>query len=505
MQQIRSRWWLSPPGLVALLVGALHVAYVVLSTRHNPVRFDSAYNLSVSRNLADGLGYASDGLILRSGSSVQYADAAQALPFDPSISTGPTVLAPLALGFLGDGNGLVVARAVMCLWFLALLIFLALVGRRVAGAWGVPVGLLAPLLIDPAMGLVTEPRGPTEVIGEVPVAALVAAAVWCVSRRPHLAALLVGLAVVTKLVAFLAAPAIVLAGAAVVSRPTTGRVLLRMVSASAVVCAPLLCWQLVIAASLGGAGYRANLDGQIAMFRGAGSGVEGGSQAALHARLLADAWTFPHPVLLAALVGVVVLLTAGAVAGRDALRGAARRLADRPRVLTALTAGAISLPWLGWFVLVSSQSYPRYAYVPLVLGGTLVGALLVRAMVSLAARPAARVPVLVCGVALVGLSAWQVSATLGATARPVGETLTDQREAARVLQATSPDDVFGFVDAAAFVSALAFVADMTAVPAAEQPDRPLFVSGYDLELVESSCDGPPLFQSPTIVVCDVSG
>lgn len=491
-------------GRIAVAVAiTLNVIYLATSLKYNAVRFDSGYNLTVARNLAHGLGYASDGLIIRSGDVAGYADAVRLAPFDPAITTGPTVLAPLALGFLGGGDGLWLARGLMCVWYVALLVGLALLGRRLGGRWGMTAGLLSPLVLDPTMGIATEGlQGPTDVLGEVPVAALVVFATWCVTKRPHVAALLVGVAVLTKLIAFLAAPAIVVAGMLAVHQCTAQRVVRRFVSMSALVWAPLLCWQGVIWFSLGTSGYQANAVDQIGMFRSGGSGLEGEPRALTHARLLLNAWGLPLPVLLGAVVAVLVILGGGAVRARAQLQASWRNLSRTHDVLTAITAVGIVVPWLAWFVLLASRGYPRYAYPPLVLGAAAVLALVARALGAARGRPGAREVVAVaCGATLLAGVGWQVAVTLHTTRQPASTTLPEQRAAAQALHDASPDDTFAYAGNAALPAALAFVADMTPIPASVASDRPLFVYGADAAEIEAHCRLPLLHQSPLIVVC----
>ncbi|MET0932244.1 MAG: hypothetical protein ABWX56_00910, partial [Mycetocola sp.] len=86
---------------------------------------DEAFNLTVPINLLDGLGYTSDGTL--SGSRLA--------PFDPRISTGPVVLLPVAAVLALGVDPVVGGRAVVLVFYAALLVGLWLLGRRIGGRW----------------------------------------------------------------------------------------------------------------------------------------------------------------------------------------------------------------------------------------------------------------------------------------------------------------------------------------------------------------------------------
>ena len=182
----------------ALLVGHVVVAWHSLTVW----RFweDEAFNLTVPRNLLDGLGYASDGAL--SGSTIT--------PFDPRISTGPVVLIPVA-AILATGMDPVLAARIVPLAFWALLLAgLGVLGWRIAGRWAALLAVAVPLAFTAGAG-VSPIQGPADLLGEIPAAALLVWALVVLPRRAWLAGLLVGLAIQAKLIALLALPAFAVA------------------------------------------------------------------------------------------------------------------------------------------------------------------------------------------------------------------------------------------------------------------------------------------------------
>ncbi len=187
--------------LFAVLAGILALANILaivpgLTTTR--LWEDEAFNLTVPVNLLAGLGYTSDGTL--SGSILA--------PFDERISTGPVMLLPIALVLAFGADPVIGGRVVALLFWMLLLAGLFVLGRAVAGAWG---GLLAAA-VPLGLNLAQRPspvQGPTDILGEVPAAALIVWAVIAARRRPWLGGLLLGLAAQTKFIAWLAVPALV--------------------------------------------------------------------------------------------------------------------------------------------------------------------------------------------------------------------------------------------------------------------------------------------------------
>ncbi len=185
-----------------LLIGAL-AAYLVLVLRQfgNGLEFDEAYNLTVSKNLADGVGYASNGARFAGGDKL----------FDPFVSTGPVVLVPTALLWAASGGTLAAVRLVPILFFLLYLFVSFRLGNLVAGRWAGLAALVAPLAILVGVpALATNSLVPGRVVGEIPATALLVTAVLAfASARPVWGGVAIGLALQVKL-SFLTASVIVL-------------------------------------------------------------------------------------------------------------------------------------------------------------------------------------------------------------------------------------------------------------------------------------------------------
>ena len=182
--------------VAAAVLAAAHVIVAWNSLTQNRLWEDEAFNLSVPRNLLAGLGYTSDGAI--SGSTLE--------PWDPRISTGPTVLLPIAAVMALGADPVIGGRAVVLVFWAALLAGLFVLGSRIGGRWGGLAAVTATLAFDTVHNY-SPIQGPADIVGEIPAAALLVWALIALRTRPWLAGLLVGLAVQTKLISALALPA----------------------------------------------------------------------------------------------------------------------------------------------------------------------------------------------------------------------------------------------------------------------------------------------------------
>src|SRR5690606_23910770 len=171
-------------GAFWLLAAALIVAHAIIAWHSLAVmRFweDEAFNLTVPLNLVAGLGYTSDGAL--SGSTLT--------PFDPRISTGASVLIPVA-GVLATGIDPVIgARLVPLAYWLLLLAGLGILGHRVGGRWAALVAVAVPLTFNSAL-TISPIQGPADLLGEIPAAAMFVWALLVLPRRAWLAGLFVG-------------------------------------------------------------------------------------------------------------------------------------------------------------------------------------------------------------------------------------------------------------------------------------------------------------------------
>ncbi|MCK8608304.1 glycosyltransferase 87 family protein [Agromyces sp. C10] len=419
-------------------VGLLAAAnVVVLANGITTVRLweDEAFNLTVPVNLVQGLGYTSDGTL--SGS--------EPAPFDVRISTGPVMLLPMA-GLIALGVDPVLAgRAVATLGYAGLLAALALVGHRLGGRWAALVAVAVPLAFE--TGAMPSPiQTPADILGEVTAAAFLAAALLFVHRRPWLAGLLLGLAIQVKFIALLAAPAFALAMLLDAPGPWGARLrrtIPRVLAAAGAAAVPTVLFELAKLVALGPAAYWQLLR-EFSWFLRSG-GQQGYATSPLDKlATLAGSWNLP--ALLVALLAVVAVVAGAVVIVR------ARRRMPQPAaeyttiVLAAGLALATFLAW--WLVSRHTPAWVRHpapavlAFLP-VLAAAVVPA--VRVLLGARDRSAADEPAprrvhpggiaaAAASVIAVVVLAWSIGgrvAGVGTQSRPTGETLADQRTAAR--------------------------------------------------------------------------
>ena len=386
----RFAWWL---GALLLVVTAAVLAWRGV---HAPWVYDEAYNLQVVRNLAAGRGYASDGLL-------HGADGLE--PFDFRISTGPVLLGPTALAVKLLGEGMVVYRLVPVGAWVSLLVLLALLGRRVAGRWGALVAPAAVVVLD--LGRATHGVSPLvspgDVLGEFLATALVVAAILA-ARTPWVGVLL-GLAVMTKTVMFLAVP--VVAWALVRSAGRDNLLALRrLLILSSGVLAPVLAWQVVRLLALGPELAAERNRQFVQFFRGAGSGMIDRPRVGVVDRIAIESQLW-GVVGLAALLAALVPLLLAVRRARTSRRGWD---ATDP-VLLLVGCGAVMQAW--WLFL-ADMNWVRHV----IPGAVLLSAGLLLAAVRAAARSvegggprhASSLAMLVCASALVGAAGLRVMA-----------------------------------------------------------------------------------------------
>ena len=456
--------------VVALVVANVLVVIPGITT----VRLweDEAFNLTVPVNLVAGLGYTSDGTL--SGSELTL--------FDVRISTGPVMLLPLA-GLIALGIDPVIAgRVVATVGYAGLLAAVALVGHRLGGRWAALVAVAIPLAFE--TGAWPSPiQTPADVLGEVTAAAFLAAALLFVHRRPWLAGLLLGLAIQVKFIALLAAPAFALAvllDAPVPWRARLRRSIPRVLVAAGAAALPTIAFELAKLATLGPAGYVQHVR-EFSWFLRSG-GQQGFAVSPIDKLgVLAGSWNLPA-------VGVALLGVVAVVGGAVLVVAAIRRMprADAAAVpgsapaavpaaapaaapgsapaavpaavpvgttraeftaimLAAAAALATYLVW--WLASSHTPAWVRHP-APAVLAflPVLAAALVPAARVVLAAgrgdtapdrraRPGRILAVAASALAVFAL-AWSIAgrvAGVGEQSLPVGETLADQRAAARDL------------------------------------------------------------------------
>lgn len=282
---------------------------LVWSVAQHPLWEDEAYNLTVVRNLVNGLGYSSDG-ILRFGTVT---------PFDPAISTGPVVLLPAA-GLHAFGIPLVLSGRLVTAAFAVLLAVAAYTlgarcERLALGSVRAPrpsiAGALAsmlPLTFDTWL-TISPIQGPADVLGEFAAAALLLWAVCALPRRPWLAGLLVGLAIQTKLIALLAIPAFVVALLWTV--PGWRRRVREVLVAGTGVMLPTVLYEAWILIALGPSGFHSNLRDQYWFLRSHTADYSQPNTPGQKLELFSRAWMLPPAAAVAVglcLLGLLVLL-----------------------------------------------------------------------------------------------------------------------------------------------------------------------------------------------------
>lgn len=407
------------PFAATAVLGAAYAASIAAGLTITRFWEDEAYNLTVPLNLLAGRGYSSAGFLTTGTLD----------PFDVRISTGPTVLLPVAAALAGGADPVVGARVVMALFSIALAVALFVIGRRIAGPWGGALAAAVPLLLDASRSL-SPLQGMTDLLGEIPSALFAVLALLVLRRAAIWPGLLLGLAVLTKTLAVLFLPAflvaVVLAGAAGVRRR-------RAVAFVLGVALPPLVFELAKLAALGLPAYLVS-SRQWLRFLLTG-GQEGFTVAPIDKLgALVTGWHAPWwltvPVLL---VGLALLVSRV----RDRLAPRLDHLSGEVPVAVAALGGLLA--WCVWWVLaLKDPLWLRHPAPGLLLGVPVLAAFLARAArAQLRTSPGESVPP-----GKVVAMAWTVAAaavvvvgvvdSVAAALLPSTETLPEQRAVAAV-------------------------------------------------------------------------
>lgn len=402
--------------VAALVVGHAIVAWYGLVVWR--IWEDEAFNLTVPRNLLAGLGYASDGAL--SGSTITL--------FDARISTGPVVLLPIA-AVLATGADLVVgARLIPLAYWVLLLAGLAVLGRRIGGRWSALIAVALPLAFTAAAGQ-SPIRGPADILGEIPAAALLVWALIVLPRRTWLAGLLVGLAVQAKLIALLALPAFAIALWMLADGHGWARVrdaLRRAWLPLAFVALPTFLFELAALLVFGVDGFIEHLRELVRFVRSGGQVASTTVPEKL--ATLADSWSLPGIVAAFALLLLIGLAVAGVVVARRDPRPS-----DRPVLLYAVTAGVGALTFILWWSTASHLPlWVRHPAVGILAFVPVLAAVSLWAVQRMPDGRAMRVAA-GAGAALIAIVAVGGAMHVTTTLQAGGETLDDQRAAAAPL------------------------------------------------------------------------
>lgn len=315
-----------------------------------PVWFDEGWSMNAARTLME------DGIY---GTYT----AAGHIPFDPGVTSGPTVIIPIALSFKLLGMGVVQARLIIVLFTLLGILGLHAIAAYVYGRTRA-LFVMMILLAMPAIHDVCLLSLGRQVLGETPSLALIALGFWLWFRSWDterwslclLAGFALGLGLVSKMqVGFALLPALVLIA--------VGRVLGNR-SQAVKLFAPTVVMLLVGSAWMlfGRLGTPSHIRHENAIML-----LE-----AIRTHLLTGLFgrnldTSAFAILI--VIGTGVMASVWRLLGR--LLGARRAAnADWAEATVALFALCTAL----WFALLS-VGWPRYAYVGLVMGQLLVGRL----------------------------------------------------------------------------------------------------------------------------------
>lgn len=320
---------------------------------------DEAFNLTVPLNLLAGHGYSSAGL-LGSGTIT---------PFDVRISTGPVVLLPVAAVLSTGIDSVVGGRLVSLIFYAGLLVALWLLGRRIAGRWGALIAIVVPLALNTNQ-LPSPVQGPIDILGEFPAAALIAWSFVCVRRRPWLAGLFLGLAIQTKFISLLAAPALlVYAWFVIMDEPWRAR-LKRCIWFTVWAAIPTALYWLAVLVSLGPSGFVNNAHQFLAFVKSGGQTAAVPPDQKLTA--LMGSWFVDSRIVIAVVIAALVIGALAVVAVRVAVRrgqsadvlvqdaGAQTSARDVTFLLIAAVVNLVA--WVGWWTL--SRGTPTWIRYP---------------------------------------------------------------------------------------------------------------------------------------------
>lgn len=292
------------------IVTILQAYYVLNSLMFNRLGFDSAMNLSVARNMGLGFGYSADSLF----------GSPEKSQFEVQISTGPTVLLPMALGFLTSTKGFLAARLVMVAWYFLFILGSWLLGKQLFGKWAALAGIAFPLFVNPFLDSSwAELQGPTDILGEIPAATLVIWSLVLLKKNKTLSALCLGLAVLTKTIVLISIPAFIAAYIYFLSRGGTNKKTLarHVFSFSAATLLPNLAWEIIIFCTLGSDGYLFRIQNFASFFLKGGSGLNRNWMSDPTQGLRSFIYFFQSPPIFVIIGFIFILLALGLWFGKQ--------------------------------------------------------------------------------------------------------------------------------------------------------------------------------------------
>lgn len=384
--------------LLALVVAAGYAALIWGQLNYG-LEYDESYLLNVVRNIASGRGFIDDG--------VSYFTSGT--PFDPLISTGPTVLVPSAAMWKLSAGDITATRLVPIAFFAVYVAALFLLFFRWRGKWAALAALIGPLMLPILLpDLTNRSVMPGRLVGEISATALLLVLALLLARQRYAwAGLAGGLAIQAKLTFVLPVLVVLVVwflGTWIAhSRPATRR-LLRLLPG---LLLPTLLFESYKLATLGSGGYARHIE-LTREFTAFNTVTLSDAPNAALAKLasLTQLASGPAILLCTAALGIFALLVMLEPHLRPSATENPRGTTDDAIGLVAALSGVLSL--LMWWVLTSSQTSPRPAVPVAMTALALVSATMVIAAFSIASRSAGRLHALatllpLCVVALLVL------------------------------------------------------------------------------------------------------
>lgn len=360
---------------VTLLLSALLILYS-FSIFNTKVEFDDAYNLQVSQNIVQKGIYATNG---------SQFDGTYKL-FDPNISTGPTVLLIMALSFEVFGVGVWQYRAICVLIFM-LMVFLAyLYIRRMSHADPrAKYTHIYQILLTTVVGVLFAGLAPystySSTIGE-PLAFcfLLAAGLLLDYKKILAAALMIGLAILTKTICLLAVPFFVIA--ILIQYKTWKMKLFFGITSLTIVAIPTVAFELYRFVSLGDlAAYKASVKEFLVFFSQAGSGVSDTTPTVLSItseRLSYMLYGSPLTASLPFAAALLLLCSYSLHRLVSTQKQHINRFLQHPIVKEPVylyLTGTVLL-WFGWWFIISENGWPRHALPALLIIITMIASII---------------------------------------------------------------------------------------------------------------------------------
>jgi 4-amino-4-deoxy-L-arabinose transferase-like glycosyltransferase len=346
------------------VLAALSLTILITSTLfafRGEVNFDEGFNLQIPVNLIEHGSY-----------STSYNGS---IPFDPEITTGPTVLLPIAGVFGLFGIGLYQARIVMLIYFLLMLLSAYFLSNKLFGRLGAVITLILIVSFRDLfyLGL--------KVLGEVPaVFFLLTGIIFYEKKKPLLSGILIGLAVLTKFFFLMSvAPFLTLFGIEFLFLPNKKKTFSFYSLLFLGMAIPNIAWECVKIFSLGFSGYKNNVIGFLDLVTNSTGSIQPFEMIARLQSLPAPLNGIPEIMILALLI---LLLIYSLIKYLFQLKTNGWSKTNQPILAIIL----FSLINLTWWIFNSSSSWWRY-FLPGYIGmAVLAGQPLVSLIKPLAAN-----------------------------------------------------------------------------------------------------------------------